>query len=993
VFVRRPILAIQVSAIFVALAFAGCAGLTSSNGSNGGTKTLAPTIAAQPASQVVTAGQTATFSVTASGTAPFSYQWLKNNTSISGATGPSYTTPATIAGDSGAKFDVVVSNSAGSITSTMATLTVSAAAVAPAITAQPTNQSVTAGQAATFDVTATGTAPLSYQWQKNSVSISGATASSYTTPATAAGDNNAKFDVIVSNSAGSQTSAMATLAVSAAAVAPSITTQPANQTVTVGQTATFSVAAAGTAPLSYQWQKNNANISGANAASYTTPATAAGDNNAKFDVVVSNSAGSQTSAMATLTVSAGAVAPTITTQPANQTVTVGQTATFSVTATGTAPLSYQWQKNSANILGATSPSYTTPATTSADNGAMFDVVASNSAGSQTSTIASLTVNAVAVAPTITTQPANQTVTVGQTATFSVTATGTAPLSYQWQKNSANISGATGSSYTTPTTVSGDSGAKFDVLVSNTAGSQTSSMATLTVNAVISSNIDVVTYHYDNLRTGQNLNETILTQANVNSVKFGKLGAFTVDGRADAQPLYLSAVAIPGVGTKNVLYVATEHGSVYAFDADSVNGNISAFLWKASVLGSGETSSDDRGCGQVTPEIGVTATPVIDRTRGTHGAIYVVAMSKDANGNYFHRLHALDLTTGAELFGGPMLVQATYPGTGDSSSGGNVVFEAKQYKERPGLLQIGGTIYTTWSSHCDNRPYTSWVMSYDANTLAQTSVLNLVPNGSEGGIWMAGTAPGADASGNIYFIVGNGDFDTTLNASGFPANANCGQCYVKLSPSAPMKLLDYFTPSNTVSESNGDVDFGSGGPLLLPDLVDGNGTTRHLAVGSGKDAIIYVVDRDNMGKFNSAADNIYQQINGQIGGVFSKPSYFNNTVYYGAVGDHLKAFPITTAKLAATPVTQSTTSFGYPGTTPSISANGTSNGIVWAVENGSTGVLHAYNAANLTSELYNSNQAANSRDHFSDNKYVTPMVANGKVYVGTPNSVVVFGLLP
>jgi hypothetical protein len=902
--VRRPILLIHLSAVVAALAFAGCAGLVSSNNPNGGTKAVAPTIAMQPSSQIVTAGQTATFSVAASGTAPLSYQWLKDNANISGATAASYTTPAALMGDSGAKFDVVVSNSAGSVTSAMATLTVNAAAVAPAITTQPANQSVTAGQGATFSVAATGTAPLTYQWQKNGVNVSGATVSSY-----------------------------------------------------------------------------------------TTPATAIADSGAKFDVVVSNTAGSQTSTTATLTVNTAAVAPTITTQPANQTVNAGQTATFSVTATGTAPLSYQWQKSSANISGATAASYSTPATAAADNGAKFDVVVSNTAGSQTSTMATLTVVAVAAAPTITTQPANQTVTVGQTATFIVTATGTAPLSYQWQKNSANISGATASSYTTPATVTGDNGALFDVIVSNTAGSQTSTMATLTVNAVTASSVDVVTYHYDNLRTGQNLNETILTPANVNSAKFGKLGAFAVDGRVDAQPLYLSAVVIPSVGTKNVLYVATEHGSVYAFDADSVNGNTSAFLWKVSLMGTGETSSDNRGCGQVSPEIGVTATPVIDRTRGTHGAIYVVAMSKDANGNYFHRVHALDLTTGAELFGGPTLVQATYPGTGDSSSGGNVVFEAKQYKERPGLLQIGGTIYTTWSSHCDARPYTSWVMSYDANTLVQTSVLNLVPNGSEGGIWMAGTAPGADASGNIYFMVGNGDFDTTLNASGFPANANCGQCYVKLSPGVPMKLLDYFTPSNTVSESNADTDFGSGGPLLLPDLVDGNGMTRHLAVGSGKDAIIYVVDRDNMGKFNSSADNIYQQINGQIGGVWSKPSYFNNTVYYGAVGDHLKAFPITSAKLAGTPATQSATSYGYPGTTPSISAKGTSNAIVWAVENGSTGVLHAYNATNLTNELYNSNQAANNRDQFSDNKYVTPMVANGKVYVGTPNSVVVFGLLP
>lgn len=684
----------------------------------------------------------------------------------------------------------------------------------------------------------------------------------------------------------------------------------------------------------------------------------------------------------------------IATPPASQTVTAGQAATFSVSATGTAPLSYQWQKNGANVTGANAASYTTPATAATDNGAKFDVVVSNAAGNKTSAMATLTVTAAAVGPTITTQPANQTVTTGQSATFSVAATGTAPLSYQWQKNSSNIAGAAAASYTTPATVATDSGTKFDVIVSNAMGAQTSAMATLTVSAAAGSTVNVVTYHYDNLRTGQNQNETILTPANVNSTTFGKLGSFTVDGLVDAQPLYLSAVAMPTVGSKNVLYVATENDSVYAFDADSVNGATSTSLWKVSLLGSGETPSDNRGCSQVTPQIGVTSTPVIDRSRGAHGAMYVVAMSKDANGNYYQRLHALDLTTGAELFGGPTTVQATYPGTGDNSSGGNVVFDPKQYKERPGLLEIGTTIYTTWSSHCDARPYTSWVMSYDANTLAQTSVLNLVPNGSEGGIWMAGTAPAADASGDIYFIVGNGDFDTTLNAGGFPTNANCGNCYVRLTSSAPVTLLDYFTPLNTVAESDSDEDFGSGGPLLLPDMVDASGKTRHLAVGSGKDSVIYVLDRDNMGKFNGGQDNIYQQISGQLGGgVFSKPSYFNNTVYYGAVGDHLKAFPVTSALLAETPSSESASTFAYPGTTPSISANGATNGIVWAVENASTGILHAYNATNLTNELYNSNQAANNRDQFSDNKFVTPMVANGKVYIGTPNSVVVFGLLP
>jgi hypothetical protein len=596
-----------------------------------------------------------------------------------------------------------------------------------------------------------------------------------------------------------------------------------------------------------------------------------------------------------------------------------------------------------------------------------------------------------VAPSLMVQPASVTVTAGQPATFSVSATGTSPLSYQWQKNGAAISGATAASYTTPVTTTADSGELFRVVVSNSAGNITSMPATLTVNpGTGSSSVDVLTYHYDNGRTGQNLNETALTPANVKSATFGKKGEFTVDGHVDAQPLYLSQVTIGGQ-KKNVLYVATEHGSVYAFDADSINGMTSAFLWKTSTLVGPETPSDPvGGCSQVSPEIGITATPVIDRARN---AIYVVAMSKNSSGNYFQRLHALNLSTGGELFGGPQAIAAKYPGAGANSSGGNVVFDPRKYKERPGLLQINGTIYTTWSSHCDAGPYTAWVMAFSADTLSQTSVLNLVPNGNDGGIWMAGTAPAADAAGNIYFLLGNGDFDTTLNAQGFPANGNCGNCFVKLSASGGLALADYFTPHNTVAESNADQDLGSGGAIALPDVKDSGGNTKHLSVGAGKDSIIYVVDRDAMGKFNAGTDQIYQEISGQLGGgVFSMPAFFNNTVYYGAVGDALKAFPVANAKLAGLPSSQSTHHFGYPGTTPSVSANGTTNGIVWAIENGGA-ILFAYDAANLTNELYNSNQAANNRDHFSNNKFITPMIINGKVYVGTQTSVAVFGSLP
>ncbi len=438
-----------------------------------GTGTTSLAISSQPENKSVVAGQTAIFSVVASGSGALTYQWKKNGTAIGGATAASYTTPATTSADNGALFTAVVTDSNGSVTSSPATLTVTSAAVAPSITTQPVSKSVTAGQPATFSVTATGTATLTYQWKKNGAAISGATSSSYTTPATTAADNNAQFSVTVTNSVSSVTSSAATLTVN---IPPSITAQPASVAVTVGQAGTFGVTATGTGTLSYQWKKSGTVISGATSASYTTPATTIADNGAQFTVTITDLVSNVTSNAAILTVNAP---PSITAQPASQTVSAGATATFSVNATGTGTLTYQWKKGGAAIGGATAASYTTPATASSDSGAQFTVTVTNNFGNATSNAATLTVN---VPPTISAQPASKTVAVGQTATFSVTATGTGALTYQWKKNGAAISGATSSSYTTPAAVASDNGAVFTVTVTSPSGGATSSSATLTVNA-------------------------------------------------------------------------------------------------------------------------------------------------------------------------------------------------------------------------------------------------------------------------------------------------------------------------------------------------------------------------------------------------------------------------------------------------------------------------------------------------------------------------------
>jgi hypothetical protein len=601
------------------------------------------------------------------------------------------------------------------------------------------------------------------------------------------------------------------------------------------------------------------------------------------------------------------------------------------------------------------------------------------------------------APSITAQPASQSVSAGESASFAVSATGTAPLSYQWQRDGAAIGGATAANYTTPPTTVADDSAAFSVVVSNSTGSVTSADAMLTVTGTSAQGTDIVTYKYNAARTGLNPNETRLTTSNVNFNSFGLKHFLSTDGKVDGQPLYLSALSIGGAA-HNGGFVTTENDSVYAFDADS-----GAQLWKVSLIPAGETTSDTRNCDEIVPMIGITATPVIDRSAGPHGTMYVIAMTV-AGTTYHQRLHALDVSTGAELLT-PTDIRPSF-----NSASGTITFDPAQYSERTGMLLLNHTIYTAWTSHCDNQFYTGWIVAFSQSTLAQSAVLNVAPNSGGVGpaIWMSGGGLAADSSNNIYLITANGAFETTLDGNGFPNMGDYGNSFLRLSTAGGgLSVSDYFTVTNTLAASGKDWDLGSGGIMLLPDQTDSGGTVRHLAVGAGKDGNLYVVNRDSMGHFIASASgdntNIWQQLtgalgnigsNGTQGGVWGTPAYFNGNVYYGARNDFLRSLPVSAAKLSATPSSTSTIAFPYPGTSPTVSANGTSQGIVWAHQHSSTTAnLYAFDANNLATLLYSSAQAPNGRDQWgAGNKWMVPVVADGQVFVGTTNGVAVYGLL-
>jgi hypothetical protein len=504
-----------------------------------------------------------------------------------------------------------------------------------------------------------------------------------------------------------------------------------------------------------------------------------------------------------------------------------------------------------------------------------------------------------------------------------------------------------------------------------------SLALLTLAFAFAAGAQPFTAQYDNARTGATLHETTLTPANVSAARFGKVFSYAVDGDVYAQPLYVPSVTIPGKGVHNVVFIATEHDSVYAFDAE---GTPAEPLWRVNFLGPNVSTvgARDVSCPFITPEIGITPTPAIDLQSGT---LYVLARTKEGGGSFsmgrfVQKLHALAITTGVEKFSGPVEIKAPD-------------FDAQRELPRAGLLLTGGQLYMTWGSSCDVRPYHGWVMAYNASTLAQTAVFNTSPDAGESGVWQSDNGPAADEDGNVYVATGNGKFTVAANGRDY------GDSLLKLRPAGgKLNVVDFFTPSDEKALNKDDADLGSGGPVVLPRQQGSPG----LVMVGGKSGDLYVLDRARLGKYQASGNSHAVQVIHFRDGIYSAPAYWNGHVYILAGGDYLSDFALDNGKLGAQPRAMSDERFVNPGATPAISADGNRNGIVWLIEtkiwNGrdKPAVLRAYDASNVARQLYNSEQNS-VRDRVGLTlRFTIPTVANGRVYVNAKRRIDVFGLL-
>ena len=638
----------------------------------------------------------------------------------------------------------------------------------------------------------------------------------------------------------------------------------------------------------------------------------------------------------------------------------------------------------------------TPSATANDGSLKFEVTDSGTKAQSASVTLSLTISAGTYSIAI--SPRQAGLTAGQQLTLTARTNDSAGVSWGISPAGGSFSPARSASGKPVTLTAPQAPGLYTI----TATSVTDPTQSSGIRAGVTDLAGIYTQHDDLARDGANQDEYALSPSDIRGASFGKLFSCTVDGAVYAQPLWVAALTVKGA-IHNVVFVATEHDGLYAFDADA---SPCQPLWSVSLIdpGHGGTGTEvtvpagpnglvGKGWGDLTPEAGVTGTPVIDPATGT---LYVVSKSMNAAGtSFFQRLHAIDLTTGAERPGSPVTIAATVPGT--SGGGTTVTFDARTENQRPGLVLANGTVYIAWGAHEDGMPYAGWLMGYryDGSAFTQTGAFDSAPDAAKGGIWMSGAAPAVDSAGRLYVLTGNGDFDA---ASGSAPNDDYGDSLLQLSPS--LRVVQYFTPSDQSADNVYNNDFGAGGAAVLADLPAGS-PLPHLALAGGKDGNLYVLDRDKLGGYGDG--NAWQQVNlgpeGDLsadnpGVIFSVGAYWNYTYYVAGAGEAMKAYRLdpTTAKLSlATTATAPAGGFAFPGSTPSLSSSGNANGVVWVLDNSQfctdaspgcgPAVLHAYDAGNIAKELWNSGNSSTDRAGNAV-KFAVPTIANGKVYVGT-----------
>jgi hypothetical protein len=1052
-FLRRILGKVGVAGFCGATLLSGCATVPNTGGGNTPPPEIQVTVT--PTSMSVQAGsQTSLTATVANDSKNAGVNWTVSGTGCTGAacgtlsatssaSGVSvmYTAPSAVPNP--ASVTVTATSASDSSRSMAATITITATpAISVGVSPGTANVQVGSGTQKFTATVTNDTQNKGVSWKLSGAGCTGAACGTLSASTSASGTaitysapgslpNPATITITATSVADTTKSGPATITLTAAPVI-SVTTAPTTATVQAG-IGTQSFAATVTNDAQNKgvgWKLSGAGCSGATCGALSATTSASGTaitysapasvpTPATVTITATSVTDTTKSAPATITVSAGV---SVVVAPTTATVQTGSTQTFAATVSNDSQnKGVNWTLSGAGCSGATCGTlsntssasgvgitYTapavvpTPATVTLTAASVRDTTKNASA---TITVTAASGGTVSVSLT----PKRGGLTLGQSQAFTATVindVGSAGVTWSASAGSFSAQSTTTATYVAPATAGA---------ITVTAASVADGSKSASVTIGVTDLAGVTTYHNDLSRDGVNAKEYALTTANVATATFGKLFSCSTDGAMYAQPLWVANLNIGG-GTHNVIFAATTHDSVYAFDADT---NPCVKYWNKSLLGIGETyvSSNDVGTGDIQPDVGIIGTPVIDAATNT---LYVVSKSK-TNGtsctpatSCFQRLHALSLIDGTEKFGGPVNITSaiSVPGTGDGSSGGNVTFNTLRENQRPGLVLSNGVVYVAWASHGDNGPYHGWVVGFDKTTLAQVSMWNANPNGSDSGIWMGGGAPAADSSGNLYFLTGNGTFD--LNTGG----SDYGDSTVRLSTSGGLTVAGYFTPADQQNLENGDADHGSGGAAILVDQPN-TAPHQHLMLGGGKEGNIFVLDRDNMGGYGASVtpndSNAVQKFN--VGnGIFSTAAFFNNALYIAGAGGRLKmfAFNTTTGQFIAAQTSQSPGSFGFPGATPSVSASGTSNGIIWAMNNnayctqqssscGAT-VLHAYDATNVGTELWNSSQTAGDAAGNAV-KFTVPTVANGKVYLGTrgndtgnggtsvPGEVDVYGLKP